>query len=491
MSLIKQLAGQTAIYGLSNILGRVLHFVVFTFYLSRKFEDPSLYGAYLELYTYSAILLLAYKHQMETAYFRYGSNGENKELAFTTAFTSIVVPVILLTSVFWLFADYFGGLLRYKSDYIKWFALILAFDSLSALPFAKMRMENKASKFALIKILNIVLTIALVLFFFDACPWLIEHGYSDTFSFFDPANLLDYVFISNLIASAVMLLMVCAEFKTLTFRFDIDLWKKMMVYSIPLIIVAISGEINKSIATPLQRHFLQSNDVENLAQAGIYGAAAKLALLMNLIIIAYNYAAEPFFFKQAEETDHKKTYADVALIFTIVITILGLGLVFYVEVIAQLLGPNYREALYLTPVLVASYILLGMYYNFAIWYKITDNTKMGAYISIGGVVITLLANILLLPTIGYDASAWASFACFGFMVIAGYLLGQRYYPIPYASKRILMVLVLGGIFFALGNSLSSGQDVMIVRLLIKTLVLISFTTVVLYFNKSFIVKALK
>ena len=471
--MIKQLAGQTVIYGLSNILPRILHFVVFTIYLTYRFPKQFDFAVYLELYAYATIILVFMTYRMETAFFRFGADKAAREKAFSTALLPLIAIVLTLVILMVAFSNQIASLIDYphKPYYIKWFAFILGFDALVALPYAKMRLDNKAKKFLFFRLANIFITIMVVLFCLEILP-----RFNDQISFidYDATNRIDYVFIANLVASTCIFLLMFREFFKLKFQFDLSLWKKMIWYSLPLVIVGIAGSINQSFAPVLQKKFLAGDYINNMTNAGIYGAAAKLALLLNLFTVAFNYAAEPFFFNNAKNEDSKVVYGKVALAFTLVATSVLLFISAYMAQIGNILGPNYRAALPIVPILLYAYLFLGLYYNFSIWYKLDDKTYWGAIIAIVAAVITLIVSIYTLPQLGYIGSAWAALACYSFMALTGWLTGQKYYPIKYPVIKIMGYVILAFLFSIAiyYTDQSSWSNLIIIAF--KTLLLIGF-----------------
>ena len=443
MSLVKQLAGETAIYGVSNILGRILHFVVFTMYLTREFSDRALFGIYQELYSYAAFLLILFTYRFETTYFRFGSKKASENDVFTTAAGSILLTSVLFVSTLIILRDDIANLLQYpdRGRYVVYFAIIIGLDALAAIPFARLRLKNRPLRFAFIKILNILFTLFLVLFFLEGCPWLIKHEFSFFEKVYSFDNRLDLVFISNLIASAMVLLLLFPEILKVRLRINLELWKRMLIYAMPLIIVGLAGVFNQYVAVPILKYLLPGSLEENLSTGGLYGAVAKLAIIMNLFTQAFNYAAEPFFFKQSDQKNASKTYADVAQAFALVASIAYLMIILYLDLFKLILGPNYREGMHIVPILLLANWCLGMYYNFSIWYKIKDKTHIGALISIGGVVITLIIALVMIPRVGYEAMAWATLGCYAFMASAGYLIGRLYFPVPYPMVKIGLYII--------------------------------------------------
>ena len=488
MSLLRQLAGETVIYGMSHIMPRILHYVVFTIYLTRSFPDTKDYGIYNDLYAYSSIILIILICRMDTAFFRFSSREDDKEFVFSTALIPLVgLGLVFLISL--LFSkDLIASFLGYpnQTHYVIWFGFIMVFDAFVALPFARFRMENRPYQFLFFRLMNVGLTIFFVFFFLELCPFLINNGWSGLERFLILENRLDYVFLANLLASGLIFILMIPELLRDKFSFNVDLWKKMMVYALPLVIVGIAGSFNQTFGTPLQKYFLGDDVAANLANAGIYNATLKIALLLNLSVVAFNYAAEPFFFKNFADRDNKEIYGLVALAFTILGCFILLGIYLYIDIIQLIIGANYREALYLLPILLFAYLFLGLYYNFSIWYKLVDRTIIGTYISLIGASITLLISILFLAKIGYAASAWAALACYSFMAVAGLLTGRYYYPIPYPVKKIVMYILVSALILAISYFLEVQGVSLVIKLIINTLLLIVFIGIVIGYEKELI-----
>lgn len=451
MSLLKKLAGETAIYGVSSILSRLLHYVILTPFFTRIFLNDE-YGVVSILFTYAGILMVFFTYRMETAFFRFGSKKGALDKTFSTATISLLATTVIFTSLVLLSLEPISNWLHYPDhqEYIALVAIIIAFDALVAIPFARLRLENRPIRFAILKTLHIVINIVFIFLFLKIMPESIENGNTFFEAFYDDDNKIQYVFISNLVASGIVMLLLLPQFFKIKLIFDKALWKKMLLYAMPLIIVGLAAVINQLIALPFLENLLSGTLDENRAQVGIYSAAAKLAVLMNLFTQAFNYAAEPFFFRNAERSDSRKIYAQVGQAFALVGALAFLGIMLYIDIVQLFLGKDFRGGLGVVPILLLAYFCLGLYYNFSIWYKLTDRTSFGAYISIGGVIITLSLNILLIPNpdFGYFAPAWAALACYGFMAAAGYWTGQKYYPIQYPIGKMLLYLGIAiGIYF--------------------------------------------
>jgi O-antigen/teichoic acid export membrane protein len=475
MSLLKKLAGETAIYGISSILSRLLHYVILTPFFTRAFETGE-YGVVSNMYTWAALLMVLFTYRMETAFFRYGSKNNALDKVFSTASISLLASTIVFVLIMISFAQPIASWLHYPDhvEYVIWFTLIIGFDALAAVPFAKLRLENRPIRFAIIKTLNIIINIIFIFFFLKLCPYLIEQGYSDLELIYNEENRIEYVFISNLLASATVILLLIPAYFKIKLKFDADLWRKMIVYALPLVIVGIAAVVNQLIGIPMLIEFLPGSIEENHDQAGIYSAAAKLAVLMNLFTQAFNYAAEPFFFRNAERSDSQHIYAQVGQAFAIVGSLVFLGIMLYLDIIQYFLGKEFRGGLGVVPILLLAYLFLGLYYNFSIWYKLADRTIFGAYIASGGALITIALNVLLIqqPDIAYYGPAWAALACYFFMAMASYWTGQRHYPIHYPMQKIFTYILLAIAAYGLsllGNPL--WKDAIFVKLLVNTSIL--------------------
>ncbi len=439
MSLLKKLASETAIYGLSSILSRLVNFVVLASYLTRTFDREE-NGIITDLYAMAAFLTVIFTYRMETAIFRYGGKEGRLEEAYPTAVLSILFSTLLLTGGMILFAVPLSNWQKYPdhTEYIVLFALITAFDALAALPFAKLRLDNQAKKYAIFKTLNIVINIFFIFFFLEICPRLAQkQGFEEINAFINKENRLVAYFWANLLASIFTLLFFTKDLWHIRWKFDRVLWKSMLQYALPLVAVSFAAMVCQMIDKTMLKYFLPYSEKENLAQLGIYGAGTRLAMLMSLFTQAYNNAAEPFFFRQANREDARQIYARAAQAFALVGSTVFLAIMLYIDVIQLILGKDFRQGIVVTPVLLAAYWLLGINYNITIWYRLTDKTHIGSVISILSAVVAVGLNMILIPIFGIMGAAWAVFGCYAFMVVAGYFTGQKYYPIPYKVEKII------------------------------------------------------
>ena len=489
MTLLRKLAGETAIYGTSYILSRVLHYLLFTFYLSYEFNNNlDQYGIYRDLYFYVAIVLVILTFRMETTYFRYAKADKPAVTMMSLSFLSGVGGLFLL--FLWLFRSDVAGWLKYDgmTTHLMLLGGVLFVDTLSAVPFASLRQQNRPWRFLSLKLGAIVLNVVFVLFFLEVLPALAKSG-GIWQRMLEAHDRLYYIFLGNLLASAIVFILLLPLMRNQSWRWDFSFLKKMLTYSWPLVIVAIAGVINQSSAITFQKLILPNDLTTNLVEGGVYTAAASIAILLNLFTIAFNFAAEPFFFAHKEREDARQIYADVALVFTLVGSVMMLAILAYMDLVQLLLGKNFRTGLEVVPVLLLSYLLLGIYYNFSAWYKLADKTLWGAWIAIGGAVITIVGNIILIPKLSVMGSAWTALLCYVFMCVTSYLQGQKHFPIPYKVVRIIG-WTLGAMLFYFLMEWSRrlvGENVL-VNLSMNTIFLVIYGLLIYRFEKVLIIQ---
>ena len=441
MSLIKQLAGETLIYGVGRVLGKILHFVFIAAYLTRIFKDePELFGIYTDLYFWVALIYILFTHRMETTLFRFGTAKDKRESAYSTAFRSVFMASTIGCLAMFFCSEAIASLLTYtgKGVYVRYFAVIVWFDCLVAIPFARLRLEGKAKKFAIFNILNVLVMITSFLFFFELAPRLADCNIKWLSEIYQLEYRLDYVFISNIISSAVLFVLLFPGLKIFRASNNGKLWKKMLRYAWPLIIVALAGVINQSVSAPLQKIFLSPDIDSNMESVGIYGACLRLAVLLNLFTTAYNFAAEPFFFKRREASDSLEVYADATRTYGIFASlVIGVSLIFlpYIKLIIQ---ENYWSGLFIVPPLYLGFYLLGLYYNFSIWFKLNDRTSVGAILSGIGAIISIVLSIILLPRIGLVGSVIAAVCAYFVMSSMCLIWGRKSFPVAYNYLRLVI-----------------------------------------------------
>ncbi len=447
MSLLKKLAGQTAIYGLSSVLGRTLNYLLVPLYTS--VFAPGEYGVVTELYAYVAFLNILYIYGLETAYFRFTSKASDQN-AYNVAFTSILITSVLFSGLLYLFSNEIAGLLNYPEhgNFIKWMALILAIDAIVAIPFAQLRHEGKAKTFAIFKLSNISLNIGLNLFFLVFCPWFLD-GNSDHFlnAVYDPDLGVGYVFLSNLIANGCYLLFFSKTWtKTRLLIRPIE-WKRMMNYAWPILIIGFAGVTNEMLSRAILKYRLPEgfyDGYSNLEVLGIFGACYKLSIFMTLAVQAFRYAFEPFFFTKASDKDSPELFSKVMTWFVIFTSFSWLAVTVLLPYFAPIFlrQASYLQALDAVPWLLGGGLFLGIFYNLSLWYKLTDKTRYGAVISVTGALITLVLNWVLIPIYGYMGSAFATFASYFSMVLISFFWGRKHYPVPYNVGKVLFYLAL-------------------------------------------------
>lgn len=451
MNPLKRLAGQTAIYGVGTILGRLINYFLTPFYI--YILSQAEIGVFTEGYAYIAILLVILTFGMETALFKFTSTEENKNKVFSTAFLFIAMAI----GGFWFIITSFAGslaeILRYPThpEYVYWIGIIIGLDALSAVPMAWMRQQNQPKRFTLITLTNIFINVGLNLFFYVYCRSQYLQNNGETTGIvkllYNHDIGVGYIFISNLIASFIKLLLCMPTVLRVKLRFDVKLALRMITYSWPLIIAGIGFIINERIDVIMLK-FRSPVDNETAMQiVGIYGGCYKMALLMSIFIQAYRFAAEPFFFAQEKEKDSRKTYAKVMNYFVILCCCLYLFVMLYLDFLKLIFIPReaYWEGLKIVPIIMMANLLLGLYINLSMWYKLSGQTLFGAWFSILGAVITITLNYIFIPKFGYMAAAWTTLITYSVMVFVSYKTGQKYYKIPYNVRKIALYIGLATI----------------------------------------------
>ncbi|MFT4524296.1 MAG: O-antigen/teichoic acid export membrane protein [Bacteroidia bacterium] len=421
---------------------------------------PQQYGVVTEMYAYVAFLIIFLTFGMETAFFRFTTKeGNDPKKVFATAFAAVsVVGVLFLINAI-LFAQPIADWLMYprNTEYVVWFAMIISLDAIASIPLAKLRSQDRAKTFAAINIVNVLVYVGLNIFFLKWVMPFMQNGGTNSFLeiFFTADTGVGYVFIANLIASSIKFLLLLPVLRG--FRgIDFGLLKQMLRYSAPLLVAGLAGMINETLDRILLKRMLYDSlgEESTMRSIGIYGACYKISIVISLMIQAFRYAAEPFFFSQAKEKGSRQLYARVMDYFVWAMAATFLFVMFYLDVFKYFI-PNevYWEGLKIVPILLLANVFLGVYYNQSVWYKLTGKTMHGAYLAIFGAVITLVINIAFIPEYNYMASAWATFACYGSMMVASFFLGQKYYPVPYNvvmnGSILVIALLLWGISFYL------------------------------------------
>jgi O-antigen/teichoic acid export membrane protein len=447
-SALKKLAGQTALYGLSSIVGRTVNFLLVPV-LTHLLLPPE-YGVITYLYAYTSFLNIIYLYGLETGYFRFAKKeavGEVK--AFSVSFSSILVSTALFSTVFILFSEPIAQLVLHedKSVYIVLLALILATDSLAALPFARMRWKGQALLFALLKLSSIFLNIGLTLFFLKAIPGCSSnHVVYALVNDYIPEDAIIKILLANLLANIFPLFFLWPTLKGFVLTLRTSIRKELIAYCIPLMWMGLAGMVNEVMSRILLEYILPDHfyaGQSKLHAIGVYGACYKLSMFMTLAIQAFRYAADPFFFSKASDKNAPALFAKIMTWFVISCLSIFILVSLFLPYFGLLLrNPAYREGLVIVPYLLLANLFLGIYYNLSMWYKLTDKTIYGTYLSIAGALITLGGNFLLIPVMGYFGSALVTLVCYLSMAVMSWYFGQKYYPIPYQLLKISAYVLL-------------------------------------------------
>ena len=445
---LKQLAGQTAIYGMSTILARIINFLFVPIYT--RLLTPESYGVVTEFMAYIAVLQVVLVLGLETGCFRFANKeGVNPNKVYSNAFVTVFAISATFLALMIAFADPISTALGYNGyqSCIMYVGGILALDSITAILFARLRQEGKAMKFAVFKTIKIITETAanLILFLWfpkhiESAEWLL-YFISETPDF---SYVIFSIFVSCLMCGIIFI----PEYFRLTFSLDRKLLHQMFVYSLPLMVAALPGIVNDFLDRILFRYF-DTNPDQWRSSLGLYQAAVKLAVIMNLFIQMFRYAAEPFFFKRANDKQSPKLYASVQEYFTAFCGVVFLGVILYIDIISLILGAQFREAVSIVPIMLLSYMILGMLFNVSMWYKLSGKTNMAIWITLSGLVISAVVIVLFMPAYSYWAAAFGHLASYIVMFAISAILGAKYYPIPYRWGRLLCIILLMGAIYGI------------------------------------------
>ncbi|HEV3224617.1 MAG TPA: oligosaccharide flippase family protein [Puia sp.] len=459
MSSIKKLAGQTIWYGASSIFARFLYYLL-TPYLTAKFSGTVKYGEMSLVYSLIPFLNTLILFAFETAYFRFIQRKEYKEEVYNTLSTSLLISTLGITGLMIFFREsiaQFIGLSNHP-EFITLSAMIIGFDALSALPFAKLRHENRPRKYAVIRIAGILLNISVVYFFLSFCPAIIKKNPNSILHFvFNTSYLVAYVLIANVAASLFQFLALFKEWSGTKLHINKTLWKEVIIYALPLTIAGFAGMINETFDRVMLRRWSPLHGDAATFEVGVYSACYKLSILITLFVQAFRMGAEPFFFKQSTEENAPRVYARVMKFFVLTICFMFLLVALYLDVwkILFIRDEKMWAGLRVVPVLLFANMFLGIYYNLSIWYRLSHKTTAGAYITLIGAGITIAVNYLFIPYFSYMACAWATFLCYGTMMVISYIWGQKSYPVPYAWKKLVAYMIIVVILYFLHHGIIS------------------------------------
>jgi O-antigen/teichoic acid export membrane protein len=446
---LKKFISDTAIYGVTHTVGRLLNFLLVPLYTHLFL--PEEYGVISVLYSVVGFANVILLYGMETAFFNF-TRSDRPEQVFSTGLRSVLLTTILFGFIGWLGSRGIANFLEYpdRTDLIQMFVIVLALDALSALPLAWLRHEGRPLRFGAIRLSNIAINIGSNLFFLMLVPYLIKKGFH--FSWYDPNYGIGYIVVSNLLASAVMFVLLLPQWKLIRFGWNSALWKRMIIYAYPLIFVGLAGIVNETLDRVLLKKLL-ANDIADF-DVGVYSAFYKLSIVLTVFIQAFRFGAEPFFFQKAEQKNSKEVYAKIMRYFVLMVSVIFL----VTSVFAPNLAPiivrrpeyfNHPHALHIVPILLLANLFLGILFNLNFWYKLSNKTFLGMWISIGGAILTIVLNMSLIPYWGILGSAFATLAAYGSMAFCSYLLGRKHYPIPYPMKVILTYISASVVFVVL------------------------------------------
>ncbi len=447
MSGIKKLAGQTLWYGVPTIASRFLGYLM-NMALPFFIDLPEKTADLVQVYTIIPFLNVLYAYGMETAYFRF-SQTHDKQKLYSTLSISLFFSSILFTLILFLCKGAITDAadLTNHPDYMLWMIAIIAVDNLNTLPFAKLRQEDRPRRYAFARIAGIIINLSVVIFFLGVVPKILS-GNPDSFlkNIYNKDIGLGYYLLGNLCGSLFTLVLLSKEIRQIKFSFDSVLWKEVMKYSAPLIIVGLGGMVNDVLSRLIYRHVVDLPRQQADHELGIFANIFRIALLITILIQAFRMAAEPFFFNKSKDENAQRTYARVMKFFVIACCFMFLLIGLYLDVFKWIFitfaNPRWAEGLQVVPLLALGNIFLGIYYNLSVWYKLTNKNTYGAVITIVGAAITIALNILLIPKLHYTGAAIATFCCYLFMMVSSYWLGQKYYPVPYPVKKLIAYLVL-------------------------------------------------
>jgi O-antigen/teichoic acid export membrane protein len=447
MSVLKKLASETAIYGISTMLGRFLNYLLVA--LHTKLFEPEQIAAQGQLYAYGGLALVVYTFGMETAFFRFARQEKDRKQYYNLILSAVIITSTFFSGLLFVFASQAAEFILYpeSTNVVKMFAIIMAIDAIVAIPFARLRLEGKGKKFVTVKVSNILISIFLNLFFLIVCSDIHKGNYLALLApvidlFYNPLHAPDYIILANLLANLSFFWMLRKELFDFSFVFSTELFRPVWVYAFPILIMNAGGVLNTLFDRAFIQYLLPENFYPgrtNKQAIGIYIQCYKLSIFMNLAIQSFKYAAEPFFFSKGEDKNAPDVFAKVTKWFVIICVMMWAGISLNVDLLAELFLKKkiFHEGIAVVPWLLAGFLFLGIYYNLATWFKLTDKTQYGTFLTLTGASTVAILNIILVPQVGYLGCAIA-FACSGFtMMCLCYYFGQKYYPVPYDVRSAL------------------------------------------------------
>lgn len=484
MASLKNLAGQTIWYGLSNIAAKLLN-VLLTPLLTYVLHTPkgqADFGDFSVLYAAISFANVIYTYGMETAYFRFANMpGVERGKLYQTSFGSLIISTIGLSALLLFFREPLAAFAGFGDhpEYIVLAVLIISLDTLAAIPFAKLRQEGRPKKYAVVRLAGIVVNIVLTVWFIALSPaWVAAHPDSAFAVWYAQYTNPALILLAGLGGSAATFLLLFQEWGSFRFQFDRALWQKIFLYSAPFIVIGLGGMVNETLDRIMLRR-LFSGDAESAKIAvGIYGANYRISIFITLFIQAFRMGAEPFFFKESNDKNAPLTYAKVMKWFVITLCVAFLFTALFLDLWKYMVGREYRSGLGVVPILLYANLFLGIYYNLAVWYKISGQLKWGVLITLIGAAITLLLNFAFIPVYGMYACAWATCICYAVMMILSYFTGQHYFPVPYPIKKLLGYLGAMSLLFLAHQGLNFVTNSIVIRLAAGAVLLLCFVALV-------------
>lgn len=479
MAGLKSLAKDTAVYGLSSIIGKFLNYLLVPLHTAVLPVASGEYGVVSNMYAFTALMLVLLTFGMETGFFRFANKADQDPMkVYSNALIYVGGLSLVFLAVCFTFLYPLAGWLDYDQhpEYVGMIVTVIALDSFLSIPFAFLRYKKRPIKFAGIKLFSILLNILLNLFFLLVCPWLSQYYPDLISSFYDPSYLVGYIFAINVITSVVQIFFFIPELKGFSYQIDKVLMKKMVSYSFPVLILGLVGVLNQSVDKMIYP-FLFTDRQQGLVQLGVYSATSKIAMVMAMFTQAFRYAYEPFVFGKNKEGDNRAMYASAMKYFLIFSLLAFLVVMFYMDILRYMVNREYWEGLSVVAIVMGAEIFKGVYFNLSFWYKLIDETRWGAYFSIVGCAIIVAMNVLLVPKYGYVASAWASVAGYAVITLLSYWIGQKKYPIHYDLKNIGLYVLLTVLFYFISEQVLIEN--LVLKLAFRTLLLLTFIIIII------------
>jgi len=469
---MKKLAKETAMYGVSSILGKFMNWMMVPLY-TYVLASPAEYGIVTNLYAWTALLLVMLTYGMETGFLRFAN--KNKEEAGKVYSTTLIAvgftsTIFALTCI--IFSHPIASAMGYAnhSEFIALLGTTVAFDAFGCIPYVYLRFKNRPIRFVALNLFAIFVNIFFNIFFLVLCPWLMVKAPNLVSWFYNPNYGVGYVFVSNIISTAMVTIALLFDVFVVKFEFDKELLKKMLRYSLPLVVLGIAGTMNQTLDKILFKMLMPG--VHGIAELGIYGATSKIALVMLMFTQAFRYSYEPFIFAQKKDKNSLEAYADAMKFYILFALFIFLGMVLYMDIFKYVIQHNYWVGLKVVPIVMFSFIFQGIFFNLSLWYKLTDKTMYGAWFSILGTTIIVVLNVLLVPRYSYMGCAWAAFACYFVIMVVSYYYGQKHMPIKYDLKTIGLYTGVTLLFYVISLFIKTPYTV--VNVMLKSVLMLAF-----------------